>query len=456
MDAGSMNLEKTEKRSSFSLPTRRFAYPSQAVFLSQAALLEEVGPPKIQTFACFLGFALVSVALVTAALVKIDVMSSSSGNLVSSTPNHEVQSFDGGIVEAIHVREGQVVSKDELLIALKDPEAEAQLNRLQARQASLAAQAERLQQLAKIEPLKQNVAAPDLALLKNQQLAILPIEEAAAASEVALAQAEINRRIGSAKNLNALKKTASAKLNLAQEKLATQRHLHEKKLVSTADLREAEQELVSAEQDLAEIEGQVVENKATIIEAERRLEDLIASRRQRQGDKLSSIMVELSELQQQILTIENRLDRAVFKAPIQGIIQSLDASFAGRVIAPGEKLLEIIPIDDELIADARLPTTEIRHVMKGQDVRLSVDGIEPHRDGYLEGEVQHLSPSTFIDENGVPYYQTLIALDSNELAGVRLIPGMTVQAQIKTGQRTILEYLLKPVYRAWSTAFQER
>ena len=451
-----MNLEKTERRSSLNVPTRRYAYPSQAIFLSQAALLEEVGPPKIQTFACFFGFALVGIALITAALVKIDVMSSSSGHLVSSTPNHEVQSFDGGIVEAIHVKEGQVVSKDELLITLKDPEAEAQLNQLRARHASLAAHAERLQQLARIEPIERNVTTPDLRLLKNQQLAILPIEEAAAASEVALAQAEIDRSIETAEHLNALLKTASAKLGLANEKLATQRLLYEKHLTSKAVLHEAEQEAVSAEQDLVEIEGQLISNKAAILEAERRLEDLIASRRQRQGDKLSSIMVELSELQQQILTIEKRLDRATFRAPIEGIVQELDASFAGRVIAPGERLLEIIPIDDDLVADARLPTTEIRHVMKGQEVRLSIDGIEPHRDGYLEGKVQHLSPSTFIDENGIPYYQTLITLDSNELAGVRLIPGMTIQAQIKTGQRTILEYLLKPVYRAWSTAFQER
>lgn len=451
-----MNAEKVERRSSLTLPTRRFAYPSQAVFLSQAALLEEVGPPKIPSLACFLGFALVGIAIVTSALIKIDVVSSSTGRLVSSTPNHEMQSFDGGIVQKIHVEEGQVVNGDDLLIKLQDPEAEAQLSRLQARQTSLAAQAQRLQQLANIEPLQRKSTPPDLALLEIQQMAILPVEEAAAASEVALAQAEIDRRIKTLDNLYTLQKTTSAKLGLASEKLTTQRGLHEKNLTSKAVLLEAERELIDAELDLAEIGRQITENNATLLESERRLEDIIASRRQQQGDRLSSIMVELSELQQQILTIDNRLKRGVFRSPIRGVIQELDTSFIGQVVAPGDRLLEIVPIEDDLVADARLPTTEIRHVKKGQDVRLSVDGIEPHRVGYLEGKVQHLSPSTFIDENGLPYYRTLIALNSNELAGVRLIPGMTVQAQIKTDQRTILEYLLKPVYRAWSTAFQER
>ncbi len=451
-----MNVEQAERRSPLTLPARRFAYPSQAVFLSQAALLEEVGPPKIPSLACFLGFALVGIAIMTSALVEIDVVSSSTGRLVSSTPNHELQSFDGGIVQKIHVEEGQVVNSGDLLIKLKDPEAEAQLNRLEARQTSLSAQAQRLQQLANIEPLQRTQTPPDLTLLEIQQMAILPVEEAAAASEIALAQAEINRRIKTLDNLYTLQRTTSAKLGLATEKLATQRLLRDKNLASKAVLREAEREMIDAELDLAEIERQITENNATMLESERRLDDIIASRRQQQGDKLSSIMVELSELQQQILTIENRLERSVLRSPIKGVIQKLDTSFVGQVMAPADRLLEIVPIDDDLIADARLPTSEIRHVKKGQDVRLSVDGIEPHRVGYLEGEVQHLSPSTFIDENGIPYYRTLIALNSNDLAGVRLIPGMTVQAQIKTGQRTILEYLLKPVYRAWSTAFQER
>ena len=424
--------------------------------MSQAALLEEVGPPKVPALACFLGFALVAVTIITCALVEIDVISSSTGRLVSSTPNHDVQSFDGGIVKTIHVDEGQLVNRDELLMTLQDPEAEAQLNRLQARRTSLAAQARRLRQLAELQPLRRTTPPPGLALLENQQMAILPVEEAAIASELALAQAELNRRIKTVESLRKQQRTTVAKVDLAEDKLARQQFLNEKRLTPKAVLLEAEREVISAKLDLTEIEGQIAENQAGILEAERRLDDVVASRRQRQSDKLSSIMVELSELEQQILTIKLRLERGVVRAPIRGVIQKLETNIVGQVVPPGNSLLEIIPIDDDLIVDARLPTTERRHVMTDQEVRLSIDGIDPHRVGYLDGKVQRLSPSTFVDENGLPYYRTLIALSSNELAGVRLIPGMTVQAQIKTDQRTILEYLLKPVYRAWGTAFQER
>ena len=451
-----MKAENLERRSSLNLPARRFAYPSQAVFFSHAALLEEVGPPKVPAIACFLGFILVCIAILTTVLVRIDVVSASTGRLISPAPNQGLQSFDGGIVEELHVEEGQVVDRGDLLLTLHDPEATAQLNRLQARQTSLAGQAQRLRKLVGISPVVIEPLRPETMLLKNRQMAILPLEEAAIASERSLVRAEIQRRIKNLKNLHSMKMSILAKLNIAREKQTIQRTLYDKNLTQKSSLIETERELTDAHLELIEVEGEIIETEATILESRRRLEDVIASRRQRQGDQLSSILVDLEELQEQIASISNRLQRGKFRSPIHGIIQELSADFIGQIIAPGDKLLELIPMNDDLVVEVRLPTTEIRHVLRGQKVRIAVDGIEPHRVGYLHGNVQYLSPSTFIDENGVPYYRALIALENNELGGVRLIPGMTVQAHIKTGQRTILEYLLKPVYRAWDTAFRER
>lgn len=451
-----MTTAKIERRSSLSLPTRRFAYPTQAVFLSQAALLEEVGPPKIPALVCLLGFAFVCIAVATSMFVKIDVISSSTGRIISSATNQGLQSFDGGLVQEIYIKEGQIVDTGDLLLTLRDPEAEAQLDRLQARQTSLAAQAKRLRQLASITTPDQGVLLPETAIFDNQQMAILPLEEAAVASERSLVRAEISRHERALANLYDVKETMEEKLRLIDEKLKTQRILYEKGLIQKNTLFEAEREATENRLDLTEIEGRIIETESTIIQMQYQLEDVIASRRQRQGEQLSSIMVDLSELQQQIVATRERLKRTIFRAPIRAVVHQLDADFPGQIIAPGDKLLELVPLGTNLIVDARLPTGEIRHVKLGQNVRISVDGVEPHRIGYLEGIVQHLSPSTFVDEEGQPYYRVRIGLTSNELAGERLIPGMTVQAQIKTDQRTILEYLLKPVYRAWGTAFRER
>lgn len=451
-----MTEQKVERRWSPSVPARRFAYPTQAAFLSQAALLEEVGPPRVPYLVCLLSFALVFLAITTAAFVNIDVISSSTGRLVASVANRSLQSFDGGLIDEVYVDEGQIVDKGELLLTLRDPEAEAQFNRLQARQTSLAAQAKRLSQHAGIVTISDIIPISEMGEFYNQQMAILPLEEAAIASERSLVRAEIRRHLKALENLRSLRDTIAEKLKISGEKLTIQRSLHEKNLAPKAALFETELEAFEAKLDLTEIEGQIIATEATILESRRQLDDVIASRQQRQGDQLSTILVDLSELQQQIASVRERLERSIFRAPIRAVVHELNADFPGQVITPDHKLLELIPVDADLIVDARLPTTEISHVKVGQKARISVDGVEPHRLGYLEGTVRHLSPSTLLDEDGHPYYRVRIDLTSNELAGAPLVPGMTVQAQIKTDQRTILEYLLKPVYRAWDTAFRER
>ena len=450
-----MKRKEINAQSLLALPARRFAYPNQAAFLSQAALLEEVGPPKVPAIACFLGFVLVVIAISASALIKIDIISSSTGRITSSMANHQLQSFDGGIVAKVHVKEGQIVDSGELMLTLNDPEAEAQLSRLLARQASLSAQANRIRQLAGIEQIRSDAVDSAGSVFEIQQMAILPLEEAAAASERSLIRAEIHRRVKSVEKLRLMRKNAIAKLELANEELKSQKQLYQKNITNRSTIIKIEKEVNDIYSNLTEIEGDINETESTIVESNRRLDDVIASRRQRQGDQLSSIMVDLSELDQQILSLRTRIDRGLLEAPIRGIIHELSADFSGQIIAPGDKLLEMIPMDSELVMEGRLPPEEIGHVSRGQKVRIAVDGIEPHRVGYLEGEVEHLSPSTFVDENGMPYYQVLATLDKNELAGIPLIPGMTVQAQIKIGERTILEYLLKPIYRAWNTAFSE-
>ena len=451
-----MTKAMTLERTSLTAPMRRFAYPTQAKFMSQAALLEEAGPPRVPALACFLGFGLVCAAIIASMLIEIDVLSSNRGQIVPSSANHVLQSFHGGIVDQIDVEEGQIVDVGDRLLTLRDPEAEAQLRRLQARQASLSTQAQRLRTLADLNPDLLFANQSEMEEIKAEQMAILPLEEAATASERALARAEIGRRMQSLAGLRSVRGRATSKLALAEEKLAAQRVLYDKQLVPRSVFMGFQREVADAQLDLTEIEGQISEAEASLFEAQRRLDDIVAARRQRQGDRLSAVMADLSELRQQIIAVRERQERGVIKAPVQGVIQELVVHNPGQVVAPGDRLLELVPIESDLMVEVRLPTSEISHVREGQHARMTIDGMEPYRHGYLEGIVKKLSPSTFIDENGLPYYRAVIALATDELAGRPLIPGMTVRAQIKTGQRTMLEYLLKPIYRAWSNAFREQ
>ncbi|MEM7042454.1 MAG: HlyD family type I secretion periplasmic adaptor subunit [Pseudomonadota bacterium] len=435
---------------------RRFAFPTQTTFLSQAALLEEAGPPRAPAMACLLGFAFVATAVVAGALVEVDVVTSSTGKIVASAGSQILQSFEGGIVDRIEVEEGQVVDEGDLLLILKDPEGEAQIDRLTHREAALFAQVRRLQSLVDL-PLTAAIRRSENAeAVAEEQMRLLRFEQEALASERALVQAEIDRRSEVLANARSLEKNAAFRLSLLESKLDSDRQLHALGLLPKTQLIDVEQQVIDAASELKEIQGQIREAETGLAESERRLESTVASRMQRQSDQLSSAMMDLNETRQQIDAMEKRLERGRIVASSRGVVMELKVRHPGQTIAPGDPIVEIIPLDGGLDAEARLPTSEVSHVQPGQAVRIAIDGIEPHRHGYLEGSVESVSPSTFIDENAMPYYRASISLAHETLDDKALTPGMTLQAQIKTGRRTLLEYLLKPVYRAWDTAFRER
>ncbi len=451
-----MTQTAIESRTNAMPEARRFAFPTRTAFLSQAALLEEAGPPRLPALACLLGFVLVCVSLIAGMVIQIDVITTGTGRIAAAGGNQTLQTFDGGIVEEVLVEEGQLVEKDDLLIALKDPEGEAQLERLTMREAALAVQVGRLRALAELPVMPSPGIALENIPVISEQMSILPLERNALHAKRSQLEAEIERRAKAVRNLRALEKETAFRLSLIEDKLEAQRGLFAKGLSPRAQLLEAERDFANVTFDLTELQGQVREAEAALDESRKRLDDVIAERRQRQGDRLSSLLVDLNDTRQQIQAMQKRLQRGRIRATARGAVQELNVRHRGQTVAPGEPVAEIIPIDGSLIAEVRLPPSEIGHVRKSQPVRIAIDGIEPHRHGYLKGEIDTISPSTFLDENALPYYRASITIAGDRIGDISLVPGMTVQARIKTGERTILEYLLKPVYRAWDTAFRER
>jgi HlyD family type I secretion membrane fusion protein len=435
---------------------RRFAFPTGSAFLSQAVLLEEAGPPRIPAIASLLGFLFVVVALTAGMVVQIDVVTSTSGQIKAVGGNQLLQSFNGGFVNKIHVEEGQIVQQGDILVTLDDPEAQAEFDRLIVREAGLIAKEERLRSLTGTTAELERKPSAAAEMVANEQMSILPLEQQAIIAERTLVQAEIDRRSKAVRNLRTLEKETTLRVALFDDEVARLRPLFTKGLLVRNRLLEAEQDAIDAQLRLREIQGQIREAEASLVESRRRLDNVVADGKLKHSDQLSTLLLDLNETKERVKAMRQRLERAKITAPSAGIILEIMAKHPGQTIPPGDPVAEMIPMGAGLEAQVQLPPSEISHVYPGQPVRIAVDGIEPHRHGYLEATVGALSPSTFIDQDAIPFYRASIALSTEELDGITLTPGMTLQAQIKTGHRTILEYLLKPVYRAWNTAFQER
>ncbi len=451
-----MSRVAVEKRTPIASAARRFAFPTGSTFLSQAALLEEAGPPRVPALACLMGFAFIAIALIAGMVIQIDVVTSTSGQIRAAGGNQILQSFHGGVVDRVHAEEGQIVQTGDILVTLIDPEAQAEFDRLIVREAGLTAKAKRLQSLTGTVAELTRKPNAEATLVANEQMSILPIEQQAIIAERSLVQAEIDRRSKAVRNLKNLEKETGLRVTLFEEELERLRPLFAKGLLVKSRLLEAEQDAIDAHLRIKEIQGQLREAEASLLESRRRLDNVVADGKLKHGDQLSTLLLDLNETRQRVKAMSQRLERGTITAPSSGIVFELKAKNSGQTIPPGDPVAEMIPLDGGLEAEARLPPSEISHVFPGQPVRIAIDGVEPHRHGYLEAEVGALSPSTFVDENALPYYRASLILSGEQLDGIVLTPGMTIQAQIKTGHRTILEYLLKPVYRAWNTAFHER
>lgn len=148
------------------------------------------------------------------------------------------------------------------------------------------------------------------------------------------------------------------------------------------------------------------------------------------------------------------------RAPLSGVVEDLRANNARSVIQPGEEVLQIVPVGEELIVESRVAPTDTGHVRPGLPADVKVTSYDPSRFGSVTGTVKRLSATSFLDEQNKPYFLAEITLSAPHLGDdpemLRIIPGMTVTADIQTGQKSLLAYLIKPVSRGFNTAFRER
>ena len=176
--------------------------------------------------------------------------------------------------------------------------------------------------------------------------------------------------------------------------------------------------------------------------------------------ELADVSAELAETREAVLRLEDRVARLQIAAPVRGVVNGIRVKSVGGVIAPGEVLMTIVPIEEEMVVEARIDPRDIGYLSVGQSARIIVNGFDFSRYGAIVGTVERLSAATFADEDGQPYYQARIVLarDYLEAGGKRhrILPGMTVRASITTGSQTLIAYLARPIYASLNAAFRER
>jgi HlyD family type I secretion membrane fusion protein len=207
------------------------------------------------------------------------------------------------------------------------------------------------------------------------------------------------------------------------------------------------------------VESEIASAAVQVVEAHQQIERLATQRVEQAVTRLNEIRTELADFEEQMLAAQAVLDRTVIRAPVDGIVVSSVYNSRGSVIGPGERVMEILPTTQDLIVDARLQPQDIDAIQIGQPARLRLSALNARLTPEVEGEVLQISADRLIDEvTGVPYYRAKIRITDElppEVSREQLYPGMPVETFIATGERTLVEYLVRPVLDAFSLAFRE-
>ncbi len=365
--------------------------------------------------------AAVLVFLLWAAFAWVDEIVRGQGVMISSSRPQIIQNLEGGILAELQVGEGDVVNRGDVLARLQATQFQAQVDDLNSQIAALSVRKLRLEaELAG----QFDFDVPDD--LKGRAAGLL-------SSERALLNARqtdfLSRREG-----------AQRVLDQASKERALLEDLLERKIVALIEVTRARKAHADARIKLDEIMTQT--------ELER-------------AQAYSDTLKELATLRQNQKAAQDQLNRTVLVSPMRGVVNNLSVTTIGGVVRPGEEILQIIPLDEELFVEARVAPKDIAGVRPGQDATIKLSAYDYTIYGALRGEVRLISADTFKDErkpDGDPHYKVTVGVDMSDLSdrqrGIAIRPGMQAEVELHTGSKTVLQYLLKPLYKS-REAFRE-
>ena len=400
----------------------------------------------------------VALLLVWAALARVDEVTKGDGRVVPSRQLQVLQSLDGGVVEQILVHEGDKVEAGQLLMRIDPTRATSAVRDSAAQGFALEARVARLRALA------QGTAFVPPAASNDDERAIVAGEKqlydsraTELATQVSIVRQQEQQREQELAETQAKRAAAQRGLELATQELNQTRPLLATGAVSQVDILRLERDVTKNKGDLDQAVAQIGKVQAAIAESSRKIQETELAFRNDAGKDLAEAMGKLNALNEGAVGLADRVDKAQVRSPVRGRIQRLLANTVGGVVQPGKDIVEIVPLDDSLVLDARVLPRDIAFIAPGQKANVKFTAYDFSVYGGLDGTVENISPDTVIDEKGNAFYIVRVRTSRASFdEKLPILPGMTAEVDILTGRKTVLSYLLQPVLKVKSYALRER
>jgi hemolysin D len=458
------------KRGPFNKPKTSANDGMMYEFLPAAIEVERTPSSKAGRAIIWLIVLLFVIACLWAVFGKIDIVAVAQGKVIPSEAVKQIQALETARIKAIHVKEGDIVEQGQSLIELDNSLVQAELFALEAELLGVDQSRERLFQLAgNLDRLDSTTKNINISKSDGEQasFSLNAMQQAQLAHEIA----EINAQIASLSNEEAKllieQKMAKAEIDKKQKVLPVLSErvdafdtLRQKSYGSKIQYLELKQELIEEQQDLSVQQARLEQlvQQTDSMATQKAL--YLAEKRKQVAAELNGLQVQHDALTQQVSKARQRLAHYSLTAPTNGQVQQLQATTIDGVAQSAQPIMQIVPIDSELEVEVMILNKDIGFVEEGQRVAVKVDTFNFTKYGMLEGTLRHISDDAISDEQLGLIYTARVALEGDQLSvegrQIRLSPGMAITAEVKTGQRRLIEFFLSPLLRYKQESLGER
>jgi len=400
-------------------------------------------------------------SLLWASFARVDEVTRGPGKVIPSKQLQVVQNLEGGIVSKILVKEGQVVEEGEVLLQIDNTISSSTLRESHLHYLAHKLKAARLKAEADGSPfiLPEDVMKEQPGLVQ-QEVELYESRKQGLQTNLDILRSQADQRQQEVRELQVKLNQLERSYDLLRQELKITKPLVKDGAVSEVEVLRLEREISDLKGELESTRLAMPRARAKLDEAIKKVSEEKLAFRNKAREELTDTLSELSRLSESQVALADRVDRTTVRSPIHGTVKRIMINTVGGVVQPGMELMEIVPLEDALIVEARVRPPDIAFIHPGQEAMVKFTAYDYVTYGGVKGLVEHISADTITDEQGGSYYLVRVRTEHNHLGTeknpLRIIPGMTATVDILTGKKTVLEYLLKPLLRAKEYAFRER
>lgn len=425
--------------------------------LSAAVLEQQTPKSHIAIWLASLGIIWL---IIWSAFAELDERTRGMGKVIPSQKIQTVQNLEGGIVEQIYVKEGDRVNIDQPILKLSDVNFAATFNEKRLKMNELIAKSYRLH--AEAEGIPFNAPADtqqEMPKLVEHERSLYQAHMQQLLNNQSIIDKQISQKSKELLETKAKQKELKNAHDLILEEIAITKPLTENNVVSKVQFLQLKRQAASINGDYQAAQHTISRIKENIEELKKKRTELTYEFQNNSKKEWNKVVAEIDQIREERAILEDRVNRTIVRSPVIGIVKQILVNTVGGVIKPGMDLIEIVPDDETLLVEAKIRPSDIAYIYPGQQAMVKFTAYDFSIYGGLEGTVKHVSADTITDEHDESYYLVQIQTDKthlgNDATPLHIMVGMTVDVDILTGKKTVLDYLLKPILKVRDNAMRE-